>query len=366
MSMNENKTRNYGIDLLRLVAMYFVVVLHICNYGGVENTASSSFQQGICCIYKTLACTAVNIFALISGYIGYSNRKLKISRLIELWLMVVFYSVILAVIMLITGAEGVGYSEIIKACLPITLNNYWYFSAYAGLFFVMPLINRTLDTLTKEHFVRTAVVAVALFSVFGLVGSYFNDPFTLKSGYSMVWLGLLYYLGAGFKKFELGRIIPTTKLVRSLGVAWAISAFTAWIVSATQIEILQTLVDYVFLSYLSPVVVLLSVLMCMLFSKWTTEPCFKKLLTTCSASAFAVYIIHTNPLLWEHWFKEAFRFIAIYSGAVTLVCIPVAALTVLVCAWELTSCVQSCLRCWEFMPWLKGLRLWLTTNLRSW
>lgn len=334
--MIENKTRNYGMDLLRIVAMYFVVVLHICNYGGVENTASGIFQQGICCIYKTLTCTAVNVFALISGYVGYCSKKLKLSRFIELWMMVVFYSVIIAAIMLFVGTEGVGYSELLKACLPVTLNSYWYFSAYAGLFFLIPIINRVLDTLTREYFVKTAFAAVALFSVYGLISSYFNDPFGLKSGYSLLWLGVLYYLGAGLRRFDFGAKIKAQKLAAAVGAVWAVSASLAitlaWIVSVVQMEILTTLADYVFFSYLSPIVVLLSVMMCMLFSKWSAKPRRKKLLTTCSSSAFAVYIIHTNPLFWEHWFTDAFCFIATYTGFAMLVCIPVAALAVfLVC-----------------------------------
>lgn len=330
--MSEKKSRNYGIDLLRIVAMYFVVILHICNHGGVEEAVSNIFKQGVCCIYKTLTCNAVNIFALISGYAGYSSKKLRISRLIELWLMVVFYSVIIAAIMLLTGTDGVGYSELLKACLPITLNYYWYFSAYAGLFFLMPIINRVLDTLTREHFVKTVLAAITLFSVYGLISSYFNDPFVLKGGYSLLWLGVLYYLGAGFKCFDLGVKIPAQRLAVALGALWAISASLAWLMSFVQVEILRTMTDYVFLSYLSPIVVLLSVMICILFSKWSAVSCPKKLLTTCSASAFAVYIIHTNPLLWEHWFKDAFRFIAMYTGFAMLLCIPMAAVAVvLVC-----------------------------------
>ena len=127
--MIKQKTRNYSIDLLRIIAMYFVVVLHICNQSGIGNSAVGFSEQGVYCLYQTLTCVAVNVFAIISGYVGYNKTKLRVSKLLELWTTVVFYGIIIAIIMICSGAENVGYKDIIKAFLPVTLRQYWYFSA---------------------------------------------------------------------------------------------------------------------------------------------------------------------------------------------------------------------------------------------
>ena len=72
--------RNRGIDLLRMTAMWMVVILHILNKGGVLAAAAPlSAGQGTARLLETAAYCAVNCFALITGYVGV-NVPYRISR----------------------------------------------------------------------------------------------------------------------------------------------------------------------------------------------------------------------------------------------------------------------------------------------
>ena len=65
------KERNAGIDLLRIVSMFFVVVLHSLGQGGILfNTAVGSSQYKVAWLLEIFAYGAVDIFALISGYVS--------------------------------------------------------------------------------------------------------------------------------------------------------------------------------------------------------------------------------------------------------------------------------------------------------
>ena len=63
--------RNRGIDLLRMAAMWMVVILHILNKGGVLGaTAPLSVGCETARLLEIAAYCAVNCYGLISGYVG--------------------------------------------------------------------------------------------------------------------------------------------------------------------------------------------------------------------------------------------------------------------------------------------------------
>ena len=99
--MDVKKERNYGIDLLRVLSMFFVVVLHSYGNGGIlTNTIENTTQYKIAWFIEIIAYCAVDVFALISGYVCYkqNNNKINFSRFINLWFQVVFYGLIISLI----------------------------------------------------------------------------------------------------------------------------------------------------------------------------------------------------------------------------------------------------------------------------
>lgn len=64
------KEKNYGIDALRMLAMFMVVILHILIQGGVLNASGrflSQYEAGW--LLESVAFCAVDVYALISGYV---------------------------------------------------------------------------------------------------------------------------------------------------------------------------------------------------------------------------------------------------------------------------------------------------------
>ena len=70
--------RNYGIDFLRILAMFFVVILHSLGKGGLlDNTVVDSPQYKLVWFMEVCAYCAVNIFALISGYVSFKQKEIR-------------------------------------------------------------------------------------------------------------------------------------------------------------------------------------------------------------------------------------------------------------------------------------------------
>lgn len=88
-----HSARNHGIELLRIFAMLLAAVLHILKKGGVITASEGNLAAySTVWLLEAAAYCAVNCYALISGYVGYSDRPkpLRLARCIELWLQVVF------------------------------------------------------------------------------------------------------------------------------------------------------------------------------------------------------------------------------------------------------------------------------------
>ena len=65
-----NYTRNYGIDLFRIVAMFMIVNLHVLKHGGtLEQVTGTQFI--VTWLIEAFITCAVNCYAIISGYAGY-------------------------------------------------------------------------------------------------------------------------------------------------------------------------------------------------------------------------------------------------------------------------------------------------------
>ena len=84
--------RNYGIDLLRIVSMIMIPVLHILGQGAILDCAIPfSTNYNVSWLMETACYCAVNVYGIISGYVGY-GKKHSISRFLELYMQVLFYT----------------------------------------------------------------------------------------------------------------------------------------------------------------------------------------------------------------------------------------------------------------------------------
>jgi surface polysaccharide O-acyltransferase-like enzyme len=117
-----------------------------------------------------------------------------------MWFQVFFYSFVVSLVATFCGIGGeLGIKELIKSALPVTFNRFWYVTAYFGLFFAIPLLNKFVFSIDKETAKKALVIMLVLFSVLGILG----EPMRTYKGYSVLWLIVLYLIGAIANKIEL-------------------------------------------------------------------------------------------------------------------------------------------------------------------
>lgn len=194
------KKRNTGINLFKLFSMFMIALLHVLGMGGIIGAAAGTSSYYPVYFMQNAAFCAVNCYALVSGYLML-GKKIKPSRITELWFEVFFYSVGLSAIMISIYREFFSAQNIVYALTPIISKQYWYMTAYFLMYLFIPMMNKFAEAADKKSF--TAVIAVILLLTTGsfIIG---KDGFQFSEGYSPIWLMVMYLVGAYMKKFGVG------------------------------------------------------------------------------------------------------------------------------------------------------------------
>lgn len=296
--------RNYGIDLLRLVAAFYVVILHTFNQGGIiESTAAYSGQNMLSRMMLIVSYCAVNIFGIISGYVGYREplKKISYSGYLPLWLTVVFYNLMFAGFYAVIDPGSVTRNTLVGSFFPLLTNLFWYFSAYTFVYFLAPFLNRILYySSEKELKLLLFLICCAAVPL-----EYISQPFEIENGYSAFWLVLLYLVGGILKKTGFASSVPAYMLFLAivvidtlfffLGLKWSKLTFSLFSISFE-----------IHFSYITPVYLAAAMLHVLLFSKLKFPVFMQKIIRFSAPAAFSVYIANTNPLFWKKFMFQHF------------------------------------------------------------
>ena len=128
------------MELLRIMAMFFIVVFHCSYKSGFTFDQLDANTFGVKCFWM-LGELGVNLFTLISGYFQI-NGSFKSEKLIRMLGQVLFYwglSVLVAFNLGILEISGV--RNAILLLFPTLTNRYWYFTAFVILYIFSPWIN---------------------------------------------------------------------------------------------------------------------------------------------------------------------------------------------------------------------------------
>lgn len=303
-----NNEHNYGIDLLRIIAMLYVVILHTLGQGGLLDATNVGTNQYVFSWFiEVFAFCAVDIFALITGYVNYSDQKKdkNYSNYFVIWCQIVFYGVIVTLIFNFIYPEIVTKKDLLEMFFPITNNLYWYFTAYTGLIIIMPLLNAGLRACSKESLKKLFIVLFIVFSIFDSI----TNRFAFSKGYSFIWLVIMYLMGAIIKKCDIGKNIKIYHALIGIILCCIIGWY--WKIYGNPFYIFDIKVNNNFLiSYTSPVVLLSAMLYLIAFSKIKFNLILRKFISFAASSAFAVYILNVQKFIWQYVMKNNFTYLA--------------------------------------------------------
>lgn len=200
------KSRMANLELLRCLAMMMVIVLHYLDKGNIlpELSGAEMDATGIVAwILEALCIVAVNVYMMISGYF-LCMSSFKLSRLLQLWLQVWTYSVIIGLIAAFTGilpAAEVDTHYFLTLLFPISMGHYWFMTAYVFLYLLLPLVGVGVRKMSKAQMQLTIVLLLLVFSVSKTV-----LPVRLEKdgqGMDCIWYLCVFVTAAYIRRFGL-------------------------------------------------------------------------------------------------------------------------------------------------------------------
>lgn len=298
--------RNPGLDVGRIVAMTLVVLLHVTGSG---MDGSEHVGWAVAWAHGFSSCS-VDFFALLTGYLCV-DRPWRAGRILGLWGQVV----VLGCAVSLACGDFRPVHLLYHFC-PFLSNEFWYFTSYAMLFFVIPVLNGGILSLSRRTLLT---VCGALGALIVLSWASRFDVLCLNSGFSPAWLAVLYVFGAVCRLNA-----EALKKVRRYALPAAFAFGTLNVLYIRIARVTPSLSAYfgckpAEYDYTSPMAVLTAVsLLTWCASIRIAGERTRKIIKTYAASAFGVYLIHTNPAFLERFWIGRFRWIGELPAAGTV------------------------------------------------
>lgn len=299
-SLKSNSNRQSNMELLRIVAMFLVLIVHADfaalghpTYEQVVNETAVTLWRYI---FEGLAIVCVNVFVLLSGWFGIRPSIKGFSKFI---FQVFFFS--LALYLFGWGMDWneltwKGWIETLTFSSPL----YWFIVSYIGLYILSPVLNAYIEKAKASELGWTLV----LFYIFQtLYGCLLGDEYTIfKNGYSTLSFVGLYLLAQYVRKFQ-PKWSQWNKMY-DMGIYLVLSILIA-LIGFFGIYFRIDGLNTQLLAYSDPIVIASSLYLLLFFTKINIQ---SSVINFISASSFAVFLLHLNPNFYFKAFKEPIQF----------------------------------------------------------
>lgn len=196
--------RQANLELLRCVAMMMVIVLHYLGKGNLLIDPKWQMlypAEWLAWLLESFCIVAVNVYMFISGYF-LCTSAFKPSRLVQLWLQVWMYSVAFGLIGALTGVMAETDFDthfILTLIFPVSMNHYWFMTAYIFLYILLPFLGLAVKKMTKR---QLQIAVLLLLFVFSIQKSVL--PVRLETdglGYDCLWYICVFAAAAYVRRF---------------------------------------------------------------------------------------------------------------------------------------------------------------------
>lgn len=221
--------RNSSIELLRIIAMFMILMHHFIVHNGYDVLKLSLGPERIFfqLVMQGGGKVGVVIFFSISAWFFLDKEQTIKSNLKRVWIMereLLFWSLILVAFYLVFDRTDLGMKLMVKSIAPLSMGLWWYATAYAIFLALLPFLSRGLKALGREYHLALAATVLTIWgllsfipgaqslsdNVFGfiyvfiLISAYkwYMKPFTTKQ----IWL----LTGIGFGFFLLYTVASAT------------------------------------------------------------------------------------------------------------------------------------------------------------
>lgn len=301
--------RNSNIELLRIIAMFFIVLGHywvwsVTNMQMLDNAQiiSISDKNQLVRQWYFLSRVSVDVFILISGYF-LINSNFSFRRVLSIAKQSWFYSYLILFATIILDFRMLTIRRFLTALFPIMFQQNWFVSSYIGLLMLSPFLNKAFLMLCTKNRINLVFFLTLVCSLIPMLTLHFNEEVGFR------YLGLfilLYFLGASIKVYALDKKLSTKILMGGTFLALILTYLSTVIINLVGVGRSKVISRIMYFSSQPSILLICSA--CFIFMFFLSVDLKKnRLINRISATTFGVYLIHENPLaryfFWDYLFR---------------------------------------------------------------
>lgn len=306
--MANTNERMVQFELLRIFAMFGVVMNHVFNYGlhiYGDFRVDTSTMTGIMVwtvleMMKLISLPSVNCYILISGYFLIEKTQFRLKGMWNVWSTTWFYAVGIYLLAVVADVVPFSWSELGRHATPLLSNSYWFVTSYVVLLLLAPFLSWGLQKLSKRQY-QMALLIGGILCFQPLLGQFIMD------GQQLLLFVYLFMIG-GYIRLHADR------------TASGITAFLAFVFILLSMYV-YTMIKNVpwdntsYMVYAMPyhgLVLPLSVALFFFMKHWhISSTLLRRLILTVAPLSFAVYIIHTQSVVDTWLWRTASGWLAV-------------------------------------------------------
>ncbi|MCR5665024.1 MAG: acyltransferase [Oscillospiraceae bacterium] len=199
--------RKESLDLLKIIAMWFIMTAHFMGWGGAVNSLAPQ-DANYYWVMPLYFITQIGntLFFLISGYFF---SECKVEKALFLERKAAFYAVVLSCL---AGVLNGWKASMLQSFFPIVFDFYWFISIYLILYLLGSILRHGCETVSKKHF------------LIGLLALLFHNLFLAAPKYTL-FEGLMAFLaGLYIRRFHPFRSAKKTTLAMLFAIAMLLYA----------------------------------------------------------------------------------------------------------------------------------------------
>ncbi len=283
------KVRESGPEMLRLVAMFMILLLHV-NYRtfGPPATETLDASTFIRVLAEQICIVSVNCFVLISGWFGIRPSIKSIGGLLT---QVFTYTAIFTIIFCVCIRQlSVDFAilTILVGCA------YWFIVAYLTLCALAPALNAFIEKASRRELKLTIILLYTALFTYGWI---YTDIIGVRNGYSAIAFVGLYLLARYLKIYRPNITLHSPKYY----LVWFVALSVVSAVGVISHTMLTHKALVPFPTYIQPWVIVCSVLLTLAFVQMHWQ---SRTVNFLASSCLAVYLIHVHPAVFPVYLKS--------------------------------------------------------------
>lgn len=236
MTAIENKKRILGLDLVRCIAVFFVISVHYLLHSCFYRTEMYGISMYILTIMRWLFYTCVPLFLLLTGYLKCNKKvdKEHYKSIIPILSSYLFLSIVTIFALKFYFHREESVLHFIKGIFNYSTIGYaWYVEMYIGLFLLIPFLNILYQNIKtkrqKQILILTLFFLTAIPSVFAGISIYGKTLDVFPDWWTQIYPLLYYFIGCYIREYKIR--MPKIKNILYLSLVLVLEATISYFAS---------------------------------------------------------------------------------------------------------------------------------------